>query len=126
MRHLIIAEDGPDLLDVYRSFAERTGWDVQTCTSGNGIKPLLADGQGPILLLIDINMPDMDGIEAIDEILEVPRPKRLRFMTGGDDAPIIAAKMIASARDLICWQKRLQTDFERAVHRHFGRGSRVT
>lgn len=100
IRHLIIAEDDRDLLNVYQSFAERAGWDVRTCTSGNGIKPLLADGQGPILLLIDINMPDMDGIEAIDDILDVPRPMRIRFMTGGDDAPIVAAKMIAAARDL--------------------------
>ncbi|MFQ1702334.1 response regulator [Loktanella agnita] len=100
MRHLIIAEDDPELTNVYRSFAERAGWNVQTCNSGAGIKALLAQGDEPVLLLIDINMPEKDGIEAIDDILSVPRPMRLRFMTGGDDAPIVAAKMIAAARDL--------------------------
>ena len=100
MRHLIIAEDDLDLLNVYRSFAEYAGWSVQVCTSGTEIKSFLSDGQDPILLLIDVNMPGKDGIEAIDDILAVSRPMRLRFMSGGDNAPMLAAKLIASARDL--------------------------
>ena len=55
---------------------------------------------GPALLLIDINMPLLDGIEVIEGIVEQDRPLRMYFMTGGADPPMIAAKMIAKARDL--------------------------
>jgi CheY-like chemotaxis protein len=100
MPQLIIAEDDPELLQLYASFGQRAGWTVQTCLSGADLHDVLSAGREPVLLLIDINMPVKDGIEAIEDIVLVQRPLRIRFMTGGEDAPMLAAKLIATARDL--------------------------
>lgn len=100
MPHLIIAEDEPELLQLYTLFAENAGWTVQTCASGDSLHHIVCGGQDPALLLIDINMPVKDGIEVIEDIVLVRRPMRIRFMTGGADAHILAAKLIATARDL--------------------------
>ncbi|MGP6085983.1 response regulator [Antarctobacter jejuensis] len=100
MPHIIIADDNQNLLDILAEFGRRAGWTVETCTSGAGIKSHLGSGTDPVLLLIDIMMPEVDGIEAITELETTDRPLRIRFMSGGEIAPLLAARMIANARSL--------------------------
>ncbi|WP_417699962.1 hypothetical protein [Pseudophaeobacter sp.] len=45
-------------------------------------------------------MPEKDGIEVIEGLTDISRPLRFRFMTGGADAPMLAAKLMARARNL--------------------------
>ncbi|UYV39086.1 response regulator [Rhodobacteraceae bacterium D3-12] len=100
MPEIVIADDDSGFLEVLSAFSERAGWSVKTCLNGGDILAAVSEGRSPVLVLIDINMPVMDGIAAIEEIILVKRPMRLRFMSGGADAPMLAAKMIAQARDL--------------------------
>lgn len=46
-------------------------------------------------------MPEVDGIEAIEGLVDLERPLRIRFITGGTIPPVLAAGMIAKARDLV-------------------------
>ncbi|MDO6585744.1 response regulator [Salipiger sp. 1_MG-2023] len=100
MPRVIIADDNQALLDLLSEFSRRAGWTPETCLTGAQIKDAIGSGTEPALLLIDIMMPVMDGIEAIDQISEIDRQLRIRFMTGGNSASLIAAKLIASARGL--------------------------
>lgn len=54
----------------------------------------------PAVALVDIHMPELDGIEVIELLVDIDRPLRFRFMTGGADAPMLAAKLMARARNL--------------------------
>lgn len=100
MNQLYIADDNTDFAKYVARVASSGGWEVETCENGRALLERLATGDGPAFLLIDINMPEMDGIEAIEGLAELDRPLRLRFITGGTDAAILAAKMIAQARNL--------------------------
>lgn len=97
---VIIADDNQALLDLLSEFSRRAGWTPETCLTGAQIKGAIESATEPALLLVDIMMPVMDGIEAIDQITGLDRPLRIRFMTGGNSASLIAAKLIASARGL--------------------------
>ncbi|MDV7144504.1 response regulator [Tropicimonas sp. TH_r6] len=100
MPQIVIADDNLEFANYVATVCRREGWSVETCENGAILLETLRMGSGPALVLVDVNMPEMDGIEAIEWIVDVDRPLRLRFVTGGSDAPIVAAKMIASARDL--------------------------
>ncbi|MBV7394241.1 response regulator [Mameliella sediminis] len=100
MPHVIIADDNEGFLDLLSTMCLRAGWTVETCTNGRDLIEAATSGTNAALLLIDINMPIVDGIEVVDRLKDLPRPVRLRFMTGGDSAPMIAAGLIASAREL--------------------------
>lgn len=100
MNRLIIAEDNSDLARVLATMSERLGWSVQVTGDGDEFLRALAQENTPALALIDINMPQRDGIDVINGIVETNRPLRLRFMTGGEISSILAARMIASARGL--------------------------
>lgn len=97
---LYIADDNIEFAEYLRTVAERLGWVVETCSNGNELLALLASSDGPAVVLVDINMPEKDGIEVIEGLSEISRPLRFRFMTGGADAPMLAAKLMARARNL--------------------------
>ncbi|MFT6649486.1 response regulator [Pseudophaeobacter arcticus] len=99
-RKLYIADDNFEFAEYLMTVAQRLGWTVQTCSNGNELLALLYSGDGPAVVLVDINMPEKDGIEVIEGLSEVSRPLRFRFMTGGADAPMLAAKLMARARNL--------------------------
>ena len=99
-RKLYIADDNFEFAEYLTTVAERQGWKFETCTNGNELLSLLFSGDGPAVVLVDINMPEKDGIEVIEGLSEISRPLRFRFMTGGADAPMLAAKLMARARNL--------------------------
>ncbi|TNJ39742.1 response regulator [Phaeobacter sp. B1627] len=100
MPHVIIADDNREFLELLATYCSRAGWTVETCRDGAELMHVVAAGSEPGLLLIDVMMPVVDGIEAIERICDYPRPLRVRFMSGGDSANLIAAKLIAMARDM--------------------------
>ena len=97
---LYIADDNTEFAEYLRTVAERLGWEVETCSNGNELLDLLASSDEPAVVLVDINMPEKDGIEVIEGLSELKRSLRFRFMTGGADAPMLAAKLMARARNL--------------------------
>lgn len=100
MHQIYIVDDNTEFAEYLAVVARREGWTTDICTNGLELLDSLKKGSGPALLLVDINMPVLDGIEVIDGIADQDRPLRICFMTGGADPAMIAAKMIAKARDL--------------------------
>ncbi|SUZ34043.1 Response regulator receiver protein CpdR [Roseibaca ekhonensis] len=97
---LFIAEDDIQLSTLLRRVAEKEGWSVTTVMNGRELLTELGTEAEPALLVIDIQMPKMDGIEVIENLVGIERRIRIRFMTGGPDSSALAANMIANARDL--------------------------
>lgn len=100
MKQLYIADDNEDFAQYLSTVAQQDDWIVDISANGKELTESLRTGSGAAFVLIDINMPEMDGIEVIENIVDIDRPLRIRFITGGQHATIIAANMIASARSL--------------------------
>ena len=100
MQKLYIADDNLEFAQYLAVVAEAEGWSVEVCENGRVLIERLQVTDGPALLLVDMNMPDVDGIEAIDGVADVDRRLRVRFMTGAVETALIAAKLIAEARSI--------------------------
>lgn len=98
---LIIADDNAQFLEFVRTVAEGAGWVVTLCADGNELLDSLRKMSEPALVLVDINMPNLDGVEVAWKLSDLngSAPARLRFITGGDPSNAIAARMIAKARE---------------------------
>lgn len=59
---ILVVDDEPDILDILRYNLEKEGYKVFTAEDGRaGIK--LAESEKPNLIILDIMMPKMDGVE---------------------------------------------------------------
>lgn len=63
---LLIADDEPDIVDLLKNYFHRRGYEILTALSGNDALKM-AEKQ-PDLILLDINMPDLDGLEVCKRI----------------------------------------------------------
>ncbi len=97
---IYIADDNLEFARFLRRVAEMEGWTATSCANGRELASAVAAEEGPALLIVDINMPELDGIEVIEELKSINRRLRVRFITGGEFSSAIAARMIAEARGM--------------------------
>ena len=62
---LLIADDEPGIVDMLKSYFSP---DYEVFTAYSGREVLAQAAQAPDLILLDINMPDMDGLEVCRQI----------------------------------------------------------
>lgn len=95
-----IADDNVEFADLCAKVAVQESWSATVCDNDRKLITMLREGKGPALLIVDIQMPEPDGIEVIDELQSIDRKLWVRFITGGPDSSALAARMIAEARDI--------------------------
>jgi DNA-binding response OmpR family regulator len=66
-KRILIVDDDPEIVEVLRQFLVKMKYAVQTVTNGeDAVASLVLEA--PDLVLLDINMPGMDGIEVLKHI----------------------------------------------------------
>ena len=98
--HLIYAIDDDLLLgDIFSYVGEATGFDVEIVPSGKVLKNKLRKKR-PDLLVMDIVMPNMDGIELINWFAEIQCKLPVVLMSGYDSSYLNAAAKLAAAQKI--------------------------
>ena len=83
---ILLVDDEADVLAVYKTKLEKTGFTVITAADGAQAVQAAID-RHPDLILMDMKMPVMDGIEAQLKIKENPATKDIKvvFLTAFSD-----------------------------------------
>ena len=84
---ILLVDDEPDILEIIRYNLNSEGYKVETAE--NGLEAIeLAKNVKPQLIIMDVMMPKMDGIEACEKIRMIPELSEtvIAFLTarGGD------------------------------------------
>lgn len=95
-RKILIADDEPGIIQLLTDYFEMQ--DYQVITAENGAEVLKKLSQGPDLILLDVNMPALNGFEVCERIrahiscpilfltAKIEEADRIKgFMVGGDD-----------------------------------------
>jgi DNA-binding NtrC family response regulator len=91
---LLVVDDEPDVREVVRAFAEKTGFEVATCANGREALDRLKTQQAD-LAIVDQRMPEIGGMEVLRAIRAgVPRCQTI-LMTGFEsvDTAVEAVKL---------------------------------
>ncbi|MEL6247923.1 MAG: response regulator [Cyanobacteria bacterium J06648_16] len=88
MKHVLIIDDDADIREVAQLALETVGgWRVSVANSGlNGLAQMRADA--PDVVLLDVMMPDMDGVEVFKQMQAEPQTQNIPviFMTAKTQA----------------------------------------
>jgi CheY-like chemotaxis protein len=90
-KHIILLiDDEPQILKLYGDILKEEGFEVMMASSGpEGLK--LIQEKRPDLILLDVKMPEMDGIDVFDKIKNNPDTKDIKivFLSAFGDPNII-------------------------------------
>jgi two-component system, OmpR family, alkaline phosphatase synthesis response regulator PhoP len=99
---VLLVDDEPDILEMIGFNLEKEGYEV--FTAPNGRKAMeIARAQRPDLVLLDVMMPEMDGMETCRELREDPNLKDvlIAFLTARNEDYSQIAGFDAGADDYI-------------------------
>lgn len=99
---VLVVDDEPDITELLEYNLLKEGYEVKTAL--NGLRAIeLAKEFDPQLILMDIMMPKMDGIEAVRRIREIPKMKEayILFLTARSEEYSEVAAFEVGANDFI-------------------------
>ncbi|MBF0486288.1 MAG: response regulator [Candidatus Omnitrophica bacterium] len=88
MARLLIVDDESDVREFSRNFFRKRGIDVLTAASGREALALI-DQTRPDLVLLDIRMDDVNGVEVVRELRRRNDPLRIVIVSGLEDESIV-------------------------------------
>jgi len=82
LRELAIVDDEEEFRAFVRRVAEPLGWRVSEFGNGNELFDALSGSLRPELILLDMVMPELDGIETISRLGHTTQNFRIVLITG--------------------------------------------
>ena len=67
---IMVVDDNPDIITIVKTILEGKGYYVLSASSGQELLNLLTDRK-PDLIILDIMMPEMDGLEVLSRLKAV-------------------------------------------------------
>jgi two-component system cell cycle response regulator CpdR len=100
MIRILLAEDDSVMREYLVRALERAGYSVTAVDRGTAALPLIESGNRFDLLLTDIVMPEMDGIELAQKAGVLAPDMRVMFITGFSAVTLKAGLAMPNARVL--------------------------
>jgi two-component system alkaline phosphatase synthesis response regulator PhoP len=99
---VLLVDDEQDIVDLLKYNLEREGYAVSTALNGRDALKL-AKSERPDLIVLDIMMPGMDGVEVCNQLRQLPEFKRtlITFLTARSEDYSQIAGFEAGADDFI-------------------------
>ena len=100
-----IVEDDPQYSNLLKEMAEQFGWQCQVHTDARKFaRNIPSEG----VLILDLAMPEMDGIEVITKLKEAKSELMVILNSGMDESMLLCAETLATSKNirvLGCLQK---------------------
>jgi DNA-binding response OmpR family regulator len=81
---ILVVDDNLDIRAFAKRFLEIAGWTVVTAADGaEGLRIYEEHQSNIVLLLTDVRMPNINGFELADRVLDIDSQLPVLFMSGG-------------------------------------------
>lgn len=110
-KNILLVDDDPDYSELTRTRLEATGYRVSCVSNGRQALDLLKDGYQPNLMILDIDMPDKNGLTTL---INMNVRKKSEGQNTKFNIPIIVAtglqsekvKEVISAQEITSYLKK--------------------
>jgi two-component system, response regulator, stage 0 sporulation protein F len=100
MTKLLVVDDETDICGFVKNFFKERNFDVRTANNGrSALEAVRTDN--PDIILLDINMPVMGGIDTLKEISKMEKKCKVVVVTGLEDLDVVGEAKKYGAVDYI-------------------------
>ncbi len=100
MGRILVVDDEVDVCNIMKQFLSKKGYEVYTAFNGSSAVSKVKEVK-PHVVLLDIRMPDMGGMEVLKEIKEIDQAIGVIMLTGVTDEEEAAKTFELGAYDYI-------------------------
>ncbi len=99
--NILLVDDEPGMLRYIRTLLEVDEYKVQTATNGNEALELLQKGLQPDLVLLDVLMPGIDGLETLEQMRQMKPGVKVVMLSCVSDTRKVVQAMRLGAHDYL-------------------------
>src|SRR6266852_401823 len=70
---ILVVDDEPSIRKYLQTLLEVDGFDVEAVSSGKDALERVNKGERPDVIILDVLMPEMNGLETLKELMQVDR-----------------------------------------------------
>lgn len=97
---VLVVDDEPEIVELVGEFLERRGYRVQTATNGEDALALVKK-EPPDLMLLDIYMPGMNGVDVLRRLKAQQSPVGVIMLTASQEETLLQEALDLGAFDVL-------------------------
>jgi len=98
---ILVIDDEPSIRKYLQTLLEVDGYDVDTVASGTEALELLNAGQRPDFIILDVFMPEMNGLDALKQIMAVDRSLNVIMLSCSNEVGTVVEAIRLGAMDYL-------------------------
>jgi two-component system response regulator AtoC len=98
---ILVVDDEPSIRKYLQTLLEVEGHEVNTVTSGKEALDLIGQGARPELIILDVLMPEMDGLETLRQLMQVDPSLHVVMLSCSNEVSTVVDAIRIGAQDYL-------------------------
>src|ERR1700686_2081858 len=98
---ILVVDDEPSIRKYLGTLLEVDGYQVDSVTSGTEAIKKIEDGQRPDFIILDVLMPELNGIETLKELMQAGRTLNVIMLSCSNEVGTVVEAIRIGAHDYL-------------------------
>jgi two-component system response regulator AtoC len=98
---VLIVDDEPSIRKVLQTLLEVDGHKVDTASNGKEALERIGNGERPDLIILDVLMPELDGIETLRQLMQIDRSLNVIMLSCSNEVTTVVEAIRLGAMDYL-------------------------
>src|SRR5258708_14412569 len=98
---ILVVDDEPSIRKYLQTLLEVDGFEVETVSSGKDALEKVNKGERPDFIILDVLMPEMNGIETLKELMQVDRSLNVIMLSCSNEVGTVVEAIRIGAHDYL-------------------------
>lgn len=98
---ILVIDDEPSIRKYLQTLLEIDGYEVATVDNGSDALEKIADGDRPDLVILDVLMPEMDGLETLRRMMQMDRGLNVIMLSCSNEVGTVVEAIRLGANDYL-------------------------